>query len=494
MIIYDPRIITPTYQLTEGTDADGLWAWLVETDTTTFTQLKLSGIRPTVGIYFSETTGTIVHGILASPAVGGSMNLNAYKTNAPIQATALLTLQNHATYPYILADRGLVFNPITQGEITPQEGWVIYNSATNVLNVYNGVGWDVIPTTGSLAAYLPLLGGTMTGAAAINFRDAAIYIASLDDGHLDLEADISIDLNADVVASGDVDVGDDLRFTSDAAAIDTNNDDDDYSLLRARDTGVGLVEVARAQGAADPYFAMGGAQQFRFYNSGYLETWGPIIFTVDDQYISAPWGDATFTKLQAKDTGVGRVEVARLQGAADPYLQFTLTPRFTPIATASLPGTPVEGMATYDDTKNAMTYYDGAAWKDLTRTQQIMGGSALSGLAADTTTRYNSINDMSFATSVDYGCMIVPIAGTFKTLRTYIATVPGAGDSRTFDLYIEGAGGNLTTTYGAAENGAKADTANTDVVAAGDQVSLRSRATGTPASTTFRWGIVFEPT
>lgn len=47
------------------------------------------------------------------------------------------------------------------------------------------------------------------------------------------------------------------------------NADGNYFTIKARDTGVGLVEVARVAGAADPYFSMGGSQQFKFYNSGY---------------------------------------------------------------------------------------------------------------------------------------------------------------------------------------------------------------------------------
>lgn len=41
-----------------------------------------------------------------------------------------------------------------------------------------------------------------------------------------------------------------------------------YFCLYARDTDAALVEIARLQGAADPYFSCGGAQQFKFYNSG----------------------------------------------------------------------------------------------------------------------------------------------------------------------------------------------------------------------------------
>jgi len=41
--------------------------------------------------------------------------------------------------------------------------------------------------------------------------------------------------------------------------------------FKAKDTGVGLVEVARIAGATDPYFSMGGSQQVKFYNSGAVD-------------------------------------------------------------------------------------------------------------------------------------------------------------------------------------------------------------------------------
>jgi len=69
--------------------------------------------------------------------------------------------------------------------------------------------------------------------------------------------------------------------------------------------------------------------------------------------------------LQAYKSGVAQAEIARLVGAAVPYLQATLPLRFLPIATASLPATPVEGMTTYDDTLKKITYRDNTAWRTL---------------------------------------------------------------------------------------------------------------------------------
>jgi len=70
--------------------------------------------------------------------------------------------------------------------------------------------------------------------------------------------------------------------------------------------------------------------------------------------------------LKARDTDVGLVEIARLQGAADPYFQATLPMVLLPIATGSLPGTPVEGMIAYNATLNKLVVYTGAAWEAVT--------------------------------------------------------------------------------------------------------------------------------
>src|SRR4030042_1124046 len=76
--------------------------------------------------------------------------------------------------------------------------------------------------------------------------------------------------------------------------------------------------------------------------------------------------DNDYMLFKSRDSGVGLVEVARLVGAADPYLQMTLAMRLLPIATASLPATPVEGMLAYDDTVNKLKVYNGAAWETVT--------------------------------------------------------------------------------------------------------------------------------
>jgi len=59
-----------------------------------------------------------------------------------------------------------------------------------------------------------------------------------------------------------------LQANLNAASISSWKSTDGYTTIQAYDTGVGLVEVARFAGAADPYFSMGGSQNIRGYNSG----------------------------------------------------------------------------------------------------------------------------------------------------------------------------------------------------------------------------------
>jgi hypothetical protein len=73
--------------------------------------------------------------------------------------------------------------------------------------------------------------------------------------------------------------------------------------------------------------------------------------------------DNTYFRIQARDNDVGLVEVARVQGAADPYFQMTLACVFNP---TTQPGTPVKGMVFYNTTTNKLNLYNGTAWEIIT--------------------------------------------------------------------------------------------------------------------------------
>jgi len=73
------------------------------------------------------------------------------------------------------------------------------------------------------------------------FRDSSIYIHSANDGYLDLEADIATRINSDIIVL-------------DTLSLKTGSNDDDYFVIGAKDNGVDIVEVARVQGANEPFF------------------------------------------------------------------------------------------------------------------------------------------------------------------------------------------------------------------------------------------------
>ncbi len=90
-----------------------------------------------------------------------------------------------------------------------------------------------------------------------------------------------------------------------------------------------------------------------------------VSLLADGAGIAAYNSDGAYAAFTARDTGVDAVEVARLQGAADPYFQATLPMRILPVATTALPATPVEGMLAYDVTAHKLKVYVAAAWETI---------------------------------------------------------------------------------------------------------------------------------
>ena len=89
---------------------------------------------------------------------------------------------------------------------------------------------------------------------------------------------------------GDVTNPNNIVFSATNKAIYAPGSDDAYTMGFARDNGVGWTEVWRMQGADDPYFSMGGSQQFKFYNSGSASFGGYLgLFKTDSD--SAVEGD-----------------------------------------------------------------------------------------------------------------------------------------------------------------------------------------------------------
>jgi len=85
-----------------------------------------------------------------------------------------------------------------------------------------------------------------------------------------------------------------------------------------------------------------------------------------------------FAMFGARDTDNAIVEVARLQGAADPYFQLTLPSRLNP---SSTPGTLVEGHFWYGSSEDALRYRDASATKYVSENVLIATGSLTAGAA-----------------------------------------------------------------------------------------------------------------
>jgi hypothetical protein len=91
--------------------------------------------------------------------------------------------------------------------------------------------------------------------------------------------------------------------TVDTCIISPPNTDVNYFMFKARDSGVGLVEVGRVVGAADPYFSFGTSQTTKFYNSGSIQSGVgvPIPLTI------SAGGDVTVTSSYATLAGDGGI-------------------------------------------------------------------------------------------------------------------------------------------------------------------------------------------
>lgn len=102
-----------------------------------------------------------------------------------------------------------------------------------------------------------------------------------------------------------------------------------YVTLEARITDGAIVEVSRIQGAADPYFAMGGGQEFKFYNSG-VATFGAVTLgatlTLNGQSFDAGSDDLEidtigFAKgliIQSTQDGTGGARIHTKHTSASP--------------------------------------------------------------------------------------------------------------------------------------------------------------------------------
>ena len=180
------------------------------------------------------------------------------------------------------------------------------------------------------------------------------------------------------------------NIVSTGGALAARNVDEAHAVLQARDSGVGLVEIARLQGAADPWFGVGNnGNAAKFYNSGAVEIIGASTFTdtatfngnliagtldIDDdsgavtlvdmgvtdapadgteESIDLKLDGVSMFKLYGKSDGAGAVDERSLHCGA--YLKLLSTDTDSAVA----------GEVWYDTSENVIKYYNGSVVKTL---------------------------------------------------------------------------------------------------------------------------------
>jgi len=117
------------------------------------------------------------------------------------------------------------------------------------------MGTEVTPLMSLISKYLPLAGGTMSGditLGANKLKTTTCLIKEVGAGRLGVRNIGDTDYEDLYVDNLSIDGY--LTFGGNARAIQTGDSDNHVLLFKARDNGVGLVEIARFVGAAEPYF------------------------------------------------------------------------------------------------------------------------------------------------------------------------------------------------------------------------------------------------
>lgn len=124
-------------------------------------------------------------------------------------------------------------------------------STNEILTVIGGVPtWTATPTlTGLTIGASDLdIGANLIKTTSYALKDDGVYGISIRNVADTADASIWVDLCRFVSA---------LEARSSPARLEAQNADGGYLVFKSRDTGVGLVEIARLQGAAEPWFGMG---------------------------------------------------------------------------------------------------------------------------------------------------------------------------------------------------------------------------------------------
>lgn len=158
---------------------------------------------------------------------------------------------------------------------------------------------------------------------------------------------------------------------STAQGINTALVDDNYFTIGAVDNDTNLiVEVARAQGATDAYFSIGGTQQFKFYNSGIAVFAGSATGDAFIDISPTLTGNASTNTYAVNISPVGiTIPTGTTAIAASLYVAepiFTETGTLTLGANVYIDAAPTEGGTNYSLYSVGAAYFGGQITGNLT--------------------------------------------------------------------------------------------------------------------------------
>lgn len=154
---------------------------------------------------------------------------------------------------------------------------------------------------------------------------------------------------------------------------------------------------------------------------------------------------------------------------------------------------PVAGVINryYYATDRDTLYRDtGAAWAIAGNARQVIVFQSPVNVAAGATRYFGTSRESGLEVAIQ-----VPfaIAGTLRNLYVQSGNPPGAGETFTYTLRINGANGNLTAQIAGAVATQASDLVNTDAIAAGNRVCIRIVASGATAVTSHQVSMEFVP-
>jgi len=362
------------------------------------------------------------------------------------------------------------------GDMTFAAGSILASGSTNGNTLLIGSNDTTFITITSGATDTCVLASTVTGTTQ-SAADNSTKLATT--AYVDAAVG-TVNSFAEILALSNI-TGANNIVVSTTQGINTALVDDNYYTLGAvANTPNTISEVARVQGAVDPYFSIGGTQQFKFYNSGVALFNGAATgayFMSIAPTLTGPAATNTYA-VNISPVGItiptGTTDIAASLYVAEPI--FTETGILTLGTNVYIDAAPTEGATNYS------LYVVGTSY---------FGGTITGTLATAAQTNITSLGTL---TSLTMGGSIVS--------DTDITDDLGTGDIRWNDIYAATLNSGLTATNtlklrGRDVNGTawvdiltitSADTVTADlhssVTIGGSAIIYSGGALGTPSSGT----------